>query len=255
MPVPTDKPDAEQRDRVEAVERAIVLLQCFEEPGEALSLSVLAQRSGLYKSTILRLASSLLHTGFLRRGEDGRYLLGPELRRLGALSRSKLTLEPLIRPVLRRLTAATQETASFYVRDGSERVCLYRENSPRSARHHLEEGTRHPLETGAAGAVLVHFGDASQDPQAVELRQTGSFVSRGGRDPDLSAIAMPVVNKQGELLGALTVSGLISRFTDEHIDAARILLRETVDALRPRLPRRDEIILAESEDERRPAHS
>lgn len=245
-----EKDEAEHaRERVEAVERAIVLLQCFEEPGEALSLSVLAQRSGLYKSTILRLAGSLLHTGFLRRAEDGRYLLGPELRRLGELSRSKLTLEPLIRPALRRLTAVTQETASFYVREGDERVCLYRENSPRSARHHLEEGTRHPLGTGAAGAVLVSYGDeTSQEPQAVELRETGAFVSRGGRDPDLSAVAMPVVNKQGELLGVLTVSGLISRFTGEHIEAARVLLRETVRALEPRLPRREQVDLSRSED-------
>jgi DNA-binding IclR family transcriptional regulator len=249
LPADPEKTEAEQRDRVEAVERAIVLLQCFEEPGEALPLSLLAQRSGLYKSTILRLAGSLLHTGFLRRAEDGRYMLGPELRRLGALSRSKLTLEPLIRPALRRLTAITQETASFYVRDASERVCLYRENSPRSARHHLEEGTRHPLETGAAGAVLVFYGDeTSKDPQAVELRETGFFISRGGRDPDLSAVAMPVVNKHGELLGVLTVSGLISRFSGEHIEAARVLLRETVQALQPRLPRRDEIDLMRSAD-------
>jgi DNA-binding IclR family transcriptional regulator len=154
MDASNDEIDA-GRDRVEAVERAITLLQCFSEPGETLTLSGLAQRSGLYKSTILRLAGSLLHTGFLDRGVDGRYQLGPELRRLGDLSRSQFTLEDVVRPVLRDLTSVTQETASFYVPDGSERVCLYRENSPRSARHHLEEGTRHPLTSGGGRRSAV----------------------------------------------------------------------------------------------------
>ena len=224
------------RDRVEAVERAITLLQCFSQPGEALTLSVLAQRSGLYKSTILRLAGSLLHTGFLERASDGRYQLGPELRRLGELSRTQITLEGAIRPVLRHLTEVTQETASFYVPDGEERVCLYRENSPRSARHHLEEGTRHPLLSGAAGVLLSHYGDSSDHPHAVELRGTGSIVSKGGRDEDLAAVAVPVINMAGELIGSLSVSGLIGRFSDERIHMARALLKDAAEGLRPRLP-------------------
>ncbi|MBZ9606007.1 IclR family transcriptional regulator [Phyllobacterium chamaecytisi] len=235
------------RERVEAVERAIALLQCFEEPGEALTLSVLSQRSGLYKSTILRLAGSLLHTGFMDKGADGRYLLGPELRRLGELSRSKFTLEALIRPVLRHLTTITQETASFYVRDGDERVCLYRENSPRSARHHLEEGTRHPLDHGAAGVLLTWYGMTADSERAVELRETGSIVSKGGRDEDLAAVAVPIVNRHGELIGSLSVSGLISRFSDERINSARKLLKESAEALKPRLPRLDEINLRRSD--------
>lgn len=238
----------ESRERVEAVERAIVLLQCFEEPGESLTLAALAQRSGLYKSTILRLTGSLIHTGILSKAIDGRYVLGPELRRLGQLSQSKITLEAIIRPVLRRLTAVTHETASFYVRDGEERVCLYRENSPLSARHHLEEGTRHPLGKGAAGLVLQHYGDESEAAEALELRRTGSIVSRGGRDPDLSAVAIPVVNRVGELIGALTVSGLISRFGAEQITRARELLAEAAKSLEPRLPRQDDIDLRRSTD-------
>lgn len=242
MDASNDEIDA-GRDRVEAVERAITLLQCFSEPGETLTLSGLAQRSGLYKSTILRLAGSLLHTGFLDRGVDGRYQLGPELRRLGDLSRSQFTLEDVVRPVLRHLTSVTQETASFYVPDGTERVCLYRENSPRSARHHLEEGTRHPLTSGAAGVLLSRYGDPSDHPSAIELRTTGSIVSKGGRDEDLAAVAVPIVNMAGELVGSLSVSGLIGRFTDERINMARALLKDAADGLKPRLPRLEQINL------------
>lgn len=231
------EPDNQARDRVEAVERAIAILQCFKQAGEILTLTALSQRSGLYKSTVLRLAGSLQHTGFLERTAEGRYILGPELRRLGALSQASFTLETIIRPVLTRLTATTQETASFYVREADERVCLYRENSPRSARHHLEEGMRHPLASGAAGAVLTLFGDKeASGPLADQLRQTGSIVSIGGRDADLAAVAVPLVNSENRLLGALAVSGLISRFDHDHIAAARELLTQEAASLRQRLP-------------------
>jgi DNA-binding IclR family transcriptional regulator len=220
--------------RVEAVERALLLLECFHVHGEALSLAVLAQRSGLYKSTILRLTGSLLRHGFLHRDDTGQYLLGPELQRLGALSQVGHNLSTLVRPVLAQLVARTEETASFYIRNGNARLCLLRQNSPRLARHHLEEGALHPLGRGAAGAVLRAFTDEPGRNDAIVRRQ-GWAVSLGGRDPDLAAVAVPLLNASGRLLGALTVSGLISRFPAEKVAEYRALLMEQAALLRPRL--------------------
>jgi len=223
--------------RVEAVERALSLLQCFEKPGDELALAVLAQRSGFYKSTILRLAASLVRKGFLRRDPDGLFTLGPELRRLGMLSHARVSLEPLVRPVLEKLSAQTQETASLYVRDGSERVCLYRVNSPLSARHHLTEGARHPLDSGAAGAILRAFDPtADLDPDVARIRARGWANSEKGRDPDLAAVSVPMLNEQGELLGALTISGLRSRLKASQFLLARTLLAHARAQLRPLLP-------------------
>jgi DNA-binding IclR family transcriptional regulator len=225
------------RARVEAVERSLALLQCFRQPGETLTLAVLAQRSGFYKSTILRLTASLVYMRFLQRDARGHYLLGPELRRLGALGPAQVSLEDLVRPALKKLSTMTRETASFYVRDDLDRVCLYRVNSSRSARHHLDEGSRHPYKSGAAGKVLWAFDPAAmEDDAAVAIRARGWVVSKGDRDPDLAAIAVPLLNESGELLGALTVSGLLSRFSTEDIKGFRKVLLDVAAALKPRLP-------------------
>ncbi len=226
--------------RVEAVERALTLLQCFRTPGEALSLAVLAQRSVIYKSTILRLTGSLVRKGFLHRNNQGQFLLGPELQRLGSLSSPQIGLDDLIRPVLAELSLSALQTASFYIQDGNLRVCLFRHNSPRSARHHLEEGSRQPLNRGAAGAVLRAFSGA-RDRASADVRRQGWAVSIGGREPDLAAIAVPLLNADNELLGALTISGLISRFSDEEVEGYRRALLSQAAALRPRLPRLAEL--------------
>src|SRR5258707_13405276 len=90
--------DDEGRTRVEAVERSLSLLQCFRHPGEALSLAVLAQRSSLYKSTILRLTPSLVYMKFLERDAAGQE---PSRTRGGRLQ------EPCHAPRRHRLLRAT----------------------------------------------------------------------------------------------------------------------------------------------------
>jgi DNA-binding IclR family transcriptional regulator len=221
-------------NRVEAVERAVSLLQCFRLPGEELSLAVLAQRSALSKSTILRLSGSLIRKGFLHRDERGRYLLGPELQRLGGLSRATIGLAELIRPALLTLSGKTRETASFYIRDGSERVCFSRQNSVRSARHHLDEGTRHPLDEGAAGLILRAYDP--DDKTLAHIRRQGWAVSLGNRDAEIAAVAVPVTNAEGKLWGALTVSGLIQRFGPDAVETYRVLLLDESARLQVRLP-------------------
>ena len=156
---------------VEAVERGLTILSAFQEGAQDLSLAEISRRTGLYKSTILRIAASLEARRFLARGTDGVFRLGPELWRLGSLYRRSFDLGEYVRPVLRSLVAETRETASFYVRDGDQRICLYRMNSPRAARHHLDEGVRLPLDRGAAGRVLLAC--ARDAPAAALLHRPG----------------------------------------------------------------------------------
>ena len=230
------KPGAAARPAgVEAVDRALALLRAFREGDAGLPLAELARRTGLYKSTILRLAASLERGGLLARGGDGRFRLGEELWRLGALYRGAFDLERVIRPALQRLVDATGETASFYVRAGDARACLYRVNSPKAVRHHLEEGVRLPLERGAAGRVLLAFAGA---PGAVSarIRRAGEYVSLGERDPEIAAAAVPAFDAGGMLRGALAVSGLIARFDAPARKRALAALREAAAALRQRIP-------------------
>jgi DNA-binding IclR family transcriptional regulator len=126
-----------------------------------------------------------------------------------------------IAPALLRLREATGETASFYVRDGDKRVCLYRVNSERPLRHHLDEGARLPLDRGAAGRLLLAYeggvgarerAGAGGGADGEEIRAQGHAISLGERDPEIAAVAVPVFAAGGDILGALTISGLVTRF-------------------------------------------
>ncbi|MGP1394087.1 MAG: IclR family transcriptional regulator [Inquilinaceae bacterium] len=218
-------------EKVESVERALTLLECFGDD-DALSLAALADRTGFYKSTILRLAASLERFGYLTRGPDGRFRLGPTLWRLGSLYRRGFDQAGHIRPELSHLAATTQETASYYVREGDSRICLYRHNSSRAARHHLTEGSRLTLAGGASARVLKAFGPTDDGVEEAAVRAAGHAVSLAERDPDLAAVAVPVFDTGGAFRGALTVSGLLSRFDAGARAAALEALRASAGRLR-----------------------
>ncbi len=216
--------------RVDAVERALEVLNACAEGGGAVPLKELARRTGLYKSTILRLAGSLEHYGYLVRDRDGAFRLGPAAGRLGVAYRHGFDLADHVRPALARIAAQTSETASFYVREGSERICRFRHNSSRELRHHLEEGDALPLDRGAAGRVLLAFS-GQRGKTAERVRRQGFYISRGERDPDVAAVSVPVLLSDGSLGGALAVSGLRTRFSDAMEKRALDSLRREADAL------------------------
>src|SRR5262245_25091856 len=86
------------KDRVEAVERALAVLDAFHADKPTMTLGEIASATGFYKSTILRLASSLERLGYLIREERGVFRLGPALWRLGSIYRAGFNLRAAIRP-------------------------------------------------------------------------------------------------------------------------------------------------------------
>lgn len=197
---------------VAAVERALSILQAFREGSGAATLHELAQRTGLYKSTILRLLASLERFDCVLHLSDGRYQLGPMLMHLGSLYQRTLKLEDHIIPVLRQLVNVSGESASFYVPQRSQRLCLFRIDSPHGVRDHVQAGDLLPIDRGAAGRVLLAFGDDASR----RLPATDSvIISFGERDRETAAAAAPVFGPAGAAIGALCISGPLSRFSKE----------------------------------------
>lgn len=216
--------DIAEEPRVEAVERALAILDAFGEDRVRLTLAEIAHRTGFYPSTILRLAGSLTRFGYLHRDAGGLFRLGPTPLRLGQLYRQTFDLTDYVRPALARLSEATGETAAFYIRDGDKRICLYRHHAPRMIRHHLEEGAQLPLDRGAGGRVLRAFTGGT-DPESAAIRARGLAISLGERDPETAAIAAAVHGTHAAFLGAVGIIGLRSRFEGERIESLSQTLR------------------------------
>jgi DNA-binding IclR family transcriptional regulator len=221
------RPD--DRTGVEAVERALSLLDALGSVETALSLKELALKTGLSKATILRLAVSLERFGYVGRSLTGTYRLGPTLWRLGSVFRQNLELEPIIRPALQALVSLTQESASFWVPRGGERMCLFRHNSPRTARSHVEEGESSPTGKSSTGHIVAYFlGLPTRF--AGEIQTDGVVATLGERDPDVASVSAPVLGADGEFIGALTLAGILNRF-EPHVPEYKIIVKQAAGSI------------------------
>jgi DNA-binding IclR family transcriptional regulator len=211
------------RGGVAAVERALVILDAFGPADQRLSLAELSQRTTFYKSTILRLAQSLLRHGYLQRLDDGSYQVGPKPLILGAIYQRSLRLGDILLPLMHELAKQTGESVSFYSRHEEVRVCLHRVDSKHVVRDHVREGDVLPLDHGSGGRILLAFAGAKGEPYET-IRNDHYYASQGERDPETAGISAPIFGSGQLLHGSLTLAGPRSRLTEALIDNARVPL-------------------------------
>lgn len=222
------------RHSVASINRAIDILLSFK-PGESeLTLATLSERTGFYKSTILRILATLEDRNFITRFAHGGYRLGPALLHLGTTYQKAFRLEDIVTPQLAQLTEITGESASFFVSDGNFRLCLFRTEPPQIVRHTVEVGESLPMGRGASGKVLTTFSDGANRTAREAFTQI-PIESIGSNPLDISTIAGPVFNIKGDLVGAVSISGPSSRFDTRALRRAKRTLIDALKALTTKL--------------------
>jgi DNA-binding IclR family transcriptional regulator len=219
---------------VAAVDRALSIVDTIGNARRPLTLSETAAATGLYKSTVLRLLASLERARFVARDRDGRYRLGSTIYRLAGTSGHSAMLEKEVVQALQRIVDETGESAGYFVREGDQRLCLLRVDSPQPLRHHIAVGVLRSLELGASGRVLKLFENGAAQASRYDFAAL-PVVVLGEDVSDLAAIALPIFGSGGETLGAISVSGPLSRFDRRLIAKVKRLLREVAITLTDRL--------------------
>lgn len=224
LPALADEDPAE--GGVATLDRALSILGAFNTTSPMPGLAEIAAHTRISKSTVLRMLASLQHAGLVLRLADGRYALGPVVERLQRVRAASVSVESVVMPVLRELAAATGESASFYVRQGDQRLCLWRVDSPRPVRDHLQAGALLPLARGAAGRVLLAFSGA-RGPVYARIRRDGVAVLAGDRLAEIAGVAAPVFDRTGSLAGALSLSMPVERL----LPSLAVPVRQTADKI------------------------
>ncbi len=187
---------------VGVLDKAVHVLRAVAERPS--SLAALQTATGLPRATAHRLAVALESHGLLRRDDDGRFDLGPELASLGREAAARFPLAGIALPVIERLRDQTGESAQLFVREGSARRCVLSFQSPHALRWIVPEGVLFPLDVGSAGKVL-----------SGETTANGWVASVEEREPGVASVSAPVHDGNGTLIAAVSVSGPVERLSRE----------------------------------------
>ncbi len=223
--------------RLSSVANAIRLLKAFNDDEYELGVSSLAKRLGLAKSTVHRLASTLIKDDMLEQDkETGKYRLGLALFELGARVRRKMNVFNEAQLALKDLVEKTGETAHLTVLDHASVLFLYKFESRQAIRMKSVLGARVPAHCSADGKALLAYqtnemiesiavgGLAALTPKTIidvgqlmadlaQVRARGYALDDEETEIGLRAIAAPIRDHTGEVVAAISVAGPIQRMT------------------------------------------
>lgn len=185
---------------VGVLDKAVHILRAVAD--QPRSLYSLQAATGLPRATAHRLAVALEAHGLLRRDDDGRFDLGPELAALGRITADRYPLAERALPAVEALRHDTGESVQLFVREGGHRRCVLSLQSPHALRWIVPEGVLFPLDVGSAGRVLSGEPTPHGWIESVEEREAG-----------VASVSAPVRDADGSIIAAVSVSGPIDRLT------------------------------------------
>lgn len=244
--------DNNSEKTIQSVDRAIKIIRCFDT-FEELGITEISKLLNLHKSTTFGIVSTLSANGILEKNENtGKYKLGLELYRLG--TKVNLSLRGITLPYLERLVEMYEETANLVVLQDLSVVYLEKVESSHSMRISTSVGGRKPLYCTAVGKAilaflppdelerkldkmkLVKFTDntitSKEDLKKAlnEIRKRGYAEDNEEMEIGLHCIAAPILNQYSYPIGAISVSGPISRMNGEvDINISRTLVEFTME--------------------------
>ncbi|RKT86804.1 IclR family transcriptional regulator, pca regulon regulatory protein [Saccharopolyspora antimicrobica] len=212
-----------------SVERTLAVLRAFSPEQPEMTLTEVAQASGLDRAGARRILLSLVHLGYVRHDER-RFALTPQVLEFGHAYLSSRSLPQIAEPHLRRLTRELREMTALAVLDGDEIRYVAQVPSPKLLSVTIPVGTRFPAHATSMGKVLL----AGMSPELLEarlrsaelkqltphtvttrerlladlagIREQGFAISDNELEEGLRGVAAPVRDSDGKVIAAVNVS-------------------------------------------------
>jgi len=251
-----DEQDQDERSGVEAVDRFGRICKMFSPTRSALTAAEIASGLGTPLRSMHKILATLEHHKLLMRAETpDKFMLGFGWLRFSTRLDEPIEIRRPMRPVMRRLRDAINETVILTVRVGDNRINIEYAESTHAVRRIALKNSNMPLHVGAAGRTLMaglpdaeidaylqrvtleNIGfDTPTDPDRIRrdirtVRTNGYLVLVNEITEGAASISVPIKDYSGQSLAALTVGGPLIRFNEERRAEALPLVLEAAGAL------------------------
>ena len=216
------------RDFVGSVRHALDVLKAFDSDQPQMTLSSVSERTGMTRAGARRYLLTLEHLGYIYKDER-LFRLTAKVLELGFAFLSTVPLSDITRPYLQRITRETGEIAGLAILDRGDIVHISGSTVERMLAPTLTIGRRFNALYASSGRAIAAFLDSQQiedvlkaceitalTPQSLKskeaIREELKIVRRQGYavvdqevEDGVRSIAVPVLNRQGMPLAAVTV--------------------------------------------------
>jgi DNA-binding IclR family transcriptional regulator len=245
---------------IQAVDRALRILDLFDEHRTELKITEISRRTGLHKSTVHSLLKTLQAHGYIDQNADsGKYRLGLKLVERGNLVLHSLDVRTVARGHLLDLSRKTGLTVHLVILDGKEGVYIDKVEGTSGIVMYSRIGRRVPIHSSAVGKVLVAFQSeegirnildgyefvphtpntiTDERTYRVELekvRSLGYAIDNQENEPGVQCVAVPVRDHLGQVAAAISMSSPIAGIQEERLESMILLLKQTAEKISRKL--------------------
>ena len=143
-----------KRDLVAGLEKGLCVIEAFDQERPRLTISEVAERTGLTRAAARRYLLTLTHLGFVHQ-ERKMFALAPRVLRLAQSYLHSARLPRVLQPALTELANTLQEASCASVLDDADIICIAATGAGRNVSATLQAGIRVPAYCTANGRVLV----------------------------------------------------------------------------------------------------
>ncbi|WJV53263.1 IclR family transcriptional regulator [Pectobacteriaceae bacterium CE90] len=241
---------------IQSVERALRILDLFNEYDIELKITDISTKMGLHKSTLHSLLKTMQMMGYIdQNSENGKYRLGMKLVERGNLLINSIDIREKARSYLLDLSSQTGQTTHLAILDGKEGVYIDKVEGKLAVITFSRIGRRLPIHATAIGKALLAFNSEQdinallkdyvftrQTPNTIidrdaylkelELvRQNGYALDNQENEQGVRCISVPIWNHSRQIIAAISMSTLTNRVTDAEINDYIVLLKAAAKAL------------------------
>ncbi len=238
-----------------SVLKGFEILSLFLEGHTQVSVTDVAERTGMNSSTAHRFLLTLERTGALRCIRRGQYVMGPLLEDLSQQAVRANPVLAFVEPEVHRLSRTLNESVMACRQAIDGPACVAVAVGPRPISVNISVGTVLPFHKSAQGKIWLADMPDNQRAQvldqvspAISARRRNALeaelteisrrqfaVNRGDNEPDIAAVSVPLRDSFGRLLLTVSVFGMMSRFDQRLVSAARRELSGLCDRVRTQL--------------------
>jgi IclR family KDG regulon transcriptional repressor len=245
---------------IKSLQRAINILDLFDEQTAELGITEIAETLGLHKSTAAGLVYTLEHNGYLDQDSETRkYRLGFKLVERASTLLDQIDVRQVALPYLQELRAGCGESVNLAVRDGGQIVYIERLTTTQSLGMRAKVGYRAPMHCTALGKAILScmppreveelvaqsglpaatphsITDRAQFLQEMDrVREHGFALDNEENEIGVRCVAAPILDHTDRPAAAVSISSPVLRFPPSEVPRYGQMVIEAANAISARL--------------------
>ena len=230
-----------------SVLKAFDILDLITPERREISAATVASELGMNAATAHRFLLTLEAAGVLASLRRGSFGFGPRMELLGRTAEAVNPMASRVQAIIDGISREVNESvmACRLGRDGP--TCMAVAAAERPISVNIKVGAVLPMVATAQGRLWLAWMSAAEraawfrahpdqalgpaeaarlEQDLATIRAEGFAVNRGDNEPDIGAVAVPVLSADGRMQISLSVFGMLSRFDDALVAKAKTLLQD-----------------------------